>query len=196
MSAQPGFAWRTWDGFWEGIAWYMRGRRPAPPRKMSPTYLLNLISGTFLVGVILLNLAFAHVSIRVNPLDDKCIEGTVFFEWRHVPDVVERGSKLSFVARGLPVIDEGAVVGKYVAAIPGDVVVVDGSGISINGEHWGPIEDRVIEKTRTDRSTLFRSFTVGADEVLMLGDLPGSFDGRYFGPIKQADLAGRIWRIW
>jgi type IV secretory pathway protease TraF len=33
--------------------------------------------------------------------------------------------------------------------------------------------------------------TLAADELLVLGDTPTSFDGRYFGPVRRADVQGR-----
>jgi len=38
--------------------------------------------------------------------------------------------------------------------------------------------------------------TLRSDEYLVLGDAPDSFDGRYFGPVRAANLLGRAVPLW
>jgi type IV secretory pathway protease TraF len=37
---------------------------------------------------------------------------------------------------------------------------------------------------------------VGAHQVLMLGTLDASLDGRYFGPVDRSLIRGRAWRVF
>lgn len=79
---------------------------------------------------------------------------------------------------------------KRVAAVAGDTVCAIGPVVSINGV-------RVAERRRRD--ALGRRLpwwegcaTVGPRQVFLLtAEVPGSFDGRYFGPSALDDILGR-----
>jgi type IV secretory pathway protease TraF len=76
---------------------------------------------------------------------------------------------------------------KRVAALGGDgVCAVDGMVVT-PGRRAGTAErDRrgaVLPAWRECR-------VLERDEVFLLGDTPGSFDGRYFGPVRRSDVAG------
>ena len=79
---------------------------------------------------------------------------------------------------------------KRVAAVAGDTVCAVGPVLSVNG-------NRVAERRRFD--TAHRRLpwwegcaTLGKGELfLLMTDAPDSFDGRYFGPTRAADVVGR-----
>lgn len=81
---------------------------------------------------------------------------------------------------------------KRVAAGRGQVVCADGDTISIDG--------RVIAH-RSEHDVLGRQLpawsgcrTLG-EQVLLLGDTPDSFDGRYWGPVTLASIEG-VWETF
>ena len=84
---------------------------------------------------------------------------------------------------------------KRVAAASGDIVCAAGDAISING--------RVVAE-RLARDRLGRPLpawtgclTLGPDDVfLLMEDVTGSFDGRYFGSVRRAAIIGRLAPLW
>lgn len=80
---------------------------------------------------------------------------------------------------------------KRIAAVEGDTVCAEGSDIRIN-------EVLVTQRTETDPAgdplpSWNGCETLEMGEVFLLGDHPGSFDGRYWGISKLADITGP-WR--
>lgn len=76
---------------------------------------------------------------------------------------------------------------KRVAAGPGDRVCRSGTRVEA--------ADQVVVARRRDRRGVrlpeWRGCRrLGADEVFLLGDTATSFDSRYFGPVRVADLDG------
>jgi type IV secretory pathway protease TraF len=76
---------------------------------------------------------------------------------------------------------------KRVAAAGGDVVCRRGDRLQV-----GP---RVVRVAARDRRGAGLPAWSGcrrltADEVFLLGDTPGSFDSRYFGPVRVSDVDG------
>jgi len=86
-------------------------------------------------------------------------------------------------------------VAKLVAGVPGDMVEVTAQGISINGRHWGPLNAIVLEKSGKTAESVTRSFEIPEGELLLLGTLPRSYDGRYWGTVKLEQVIGRAWMV-
>ena len=83
---------------------------------------------------------------------------------------------------------------KRVAAVAGDRVCATGNSVSINGR-------RVAKRPRLDAAGRAMPWWSGcrdllAGEYFLLMDSPASFDGRYFGVTRKADLVGRAVLIW
>lgn len=80
---------------------------------------------------------------------------------------------------------------KRIAAIEGDTVCAERSAVSVNGK---PIAERADMGAVGDPLPSWTGcVTLDAGQVFLLGDHPGSFDGRYWGISKRADLTGP-WR--
>jgi type IV secretory pathway protease TraF len=74
----------------------------------------------------------------------------------------------------------------------GDTVCAEGSAVSVNGE-------TVAERGQVDAAgnplpSWSGCVVLEAGEVFLLGDHPGSFDGRYWGVSDLAELGGP-WRL-
>lgn len=112
--------------------------------------------------------------------------------------------------------DDGQVLLKRVAAIPGDEVSVNAGRLAINGVEV-PVEERahmVMEQLGGHRHELGTDYGGGPDlpatrvpsrRYLVLGDNRGnSRDGRYFGWVERSAILGRAsavcvregWPVW
>lgn len=84
---------------------------------------------------------------------------------------------------------------KRVAALAGDRVCAHDNVLSINGK-------AVATRLRTDGAGRAMPWwqgceTLGKGQVLLLTEgAPGSFDGRYFGPVGRDDVIGRARLLW
>jgi conjugative transfer signal peptidase TraF len=86
------------------------------------------------------------------------------------------------------------LLAKRIAGISGDKICAAQDAISIN--------DRVVATRQTADSQHrpmpgWTGCRVLTDEVfLLLGDVPTSFDGRYFGPVPRSAIAGKLTPLW
>lgn len=76
---------------------------------------------------------------------------------------------------------------KRVAAVGGDRVCRTGDRVEAGGRSV-PVRARDGRGVALSRWTGCRRLEPG--ELFLLGDTPGSFDSRYFGPVRVADLDG------
>ena len=80
---------------------------------------------------------------------------------------------------------------KRIAAMEGDTVCAEGSLIRINDV---PVAERAETDPAGDPLPSWNGcVTLAGGEVFLLGDHPGSFDGRYWGVSERTDLTGP-WR--
>lgn len=80
---------------------------------------------------------------------------------------------------------------KRVAAVHGDVVCAEGETLRINGAEVARRLQRDSEGHALPSWSGCRALAMG--EVLLLGDTPDSFDGRYWGPVSLQTIEG-VWR--
>lgn len=184
-----------------GSAFYrlIRGSKPIPKR-WTPTYFINMVSVMVLVGIVTAEIVFGLFRIGFTP-SIKCIEGEVFLVSRIAPETLEVGKLYAFSGNGYGAeygIDFGqdAVITKYLAAVPGDKVLVDAGGISINGAWWGGLNPETLSKMSIGIDDVAREYVVSDGQVLMLGTLARSIDGRYMGTVSTNTVIGRAWRLW
>lgn len=196
MKVVDGVTHLSW---WDVIANFIRGGKPPPANRWSPTFVLNLVSGTAIVMILGIQWVTASYALGLTFHDVKCMPGTAYWIAKENLEIrdLKRGEIYSYRAQDLlPLVPNGQLMGKVAAALPGDRVDVDANGIRINGEKWGDINPIVLEKAKLTIEEVTRSFVIAEDEVLMLGTLPRSYDGRYWGPVKATQLVGRTWRLW
>jgi conjugative transfer signal peptidase TraF len=99
-------------------------------------------------------------------------------------------------------ISQPAVARPYLThlGMPGDVVLLKRVA-ALGGDHVCAV-DGVVQTPRRRARALERDRRgavlpawrecrlLAPDEVFLLGDTPGSFDSRYFGPVRRSDVAG------
>lgn len=83
---------------------------------------------------------------------------------------------------------------KRVAAYGGDKVCAVGNQIFVNGRHAA--ERQVRDPKGRPMPKWSGCIRLHGREVFLLMDNPASFDGRYFGPTKGADIIGKARLLW
>jgi len=84
----------------------------------------------------------------------------------------------------------GKLLIKSVAAGRGDTVCRDGERVTVNGSQVAVA--KVASRTAETLPSWDGCRRLGASEVLLLGDTPDSYDGRYFGVTGAQDVIGRV----
>lgn len=110
-------------------------------------------------------------------------------EIAHVPLTVRSlAAARRYIPANVPLV-------KHVGAVPGDTVCAIGTIITIDG--------RIVASRRaTDGSGRPMPWWTGCrllrqgDIFLLAADVPASFDGRYFGVSRSADIIGTARPIW
>ena len=87
------------------------------------------------------------------------------------------------------VLAKGRLLIKRVAARTGDRVCRQGAEVGINGEPAGKARD--LGSQGVQLPSWQGCITLGDGQVFLLGDTPGSYDGRYFGVTRASDVIGR-----
>jgi len=159
-----------------------------PKKRLTSTFVINLTVGMLMAGMIFSEVVGAFVHVGINDQEIKCLPGTAFIIRQSPPDTYRRGHIIAYRSRGIaPLLPDGQIVAKMVAGVPGDTVEVTAAGISINGRYWGPLNATVESVTRR--------FEIPEGELLLLGTLPRSYDGRYWGTVKLDQVIGRAWMV-
>jgi conjugal transfer pilin signal peptidase TrbI len=105
---------------------------------------------------------------------------------------LERGALYAFPSAGLePWIKDGQLVAKIADGLPGDRVAVSAAGVTINGMRI--VDGLILAKTLGKEPAAFeRTETVPADSIFFLGRAVNSFDSRYWGPVQQSRVIGKV----
>lgn len=83
---------------------------------------------------------------------------------------------------------------KRAAALEGDIVCAQGAEIRVNGQ-WVATRRRVDAGGRS-MPVWTGCEKLGEGDLFLLMDASGSFDGRYFGVTRRADLIGKARLLW
>jgi len=152
-------------------------------RRKSLRVLAVSMSCTFLATLILLGVVFGLASVRGSSM---------------APSIKERDivlfSRLSEYTAGDIIIihsDDDKELIKRVICLPGDVIDIFPDGkISVNGEL---IEDPYAAGFTDRKDSLEYPIVLGTDEYFVLGDnREDSRDSRFYGPIKKANIRGKV----
>jgi conjugal transfer pilin signal peptidase TrbI len=114
---------------------------------------------------------------------------------------IRRGDYVLFRSLGMtPFYPDGTWVIKVAAGAAGDRVVVDVSGVSINGAHWGELwhvqrGQRLWQMGRRPVDYM-RNERVPERHWWVMGTSPRSFDSRYWGYIDDDQVIARAHALW
>jgi len=83
---------------------------------------------------------------------------------------------------------------KQVAAVGGDRVTIDSTGVRVNGIRLKNSAPRAADDAgRPMRAYELSDYALGSEEVFLMSDYnPASFDGRYFGPLSKTTIQSVI----
>ena len=83
---------------------------------------------------------------------------------------------------------------KQLAAVGGDRVTIDSTGVRVNGIRLKNSAPRAADDAgRPMRAYELSDYALGSEEVLLMSDYnPASFDGRYFGPLSKTTIQSVI----
>lgn len=82
---------------------------------------------------------------------------------------------------------------KVVVGLPGDHIEITMDEITINGEPYGQNGMQLMFDRGLDPTPLLKSYTLGPDEIFLMGDSATSFDSRYWGPVSVEHIIGRAY---
>ncbi|KAA0574595.1 hypothetical protein FZ983_27220 [Azospirillum sp. B21] len=146
----------------------------------------------------MVTLPFIYVQDRfmigINPQISSCLNVRVLLVDRY-DRTLERGAVFAYLAKGLePAFADGTLMGKVLDGLPGDRYSVSAEGVDVNGVH---VVDGLplAARLKRDPEAFFRTGTIPAGRILMLGRTEESFDGRYFGLIDAGQIVGRAYPI-
>lgn len=98
--------------------------------------------------------------------------------------------ELLLILQTTGVLKEGRLLMKRLAAIEGDCVCRSGRQVTINGAA------SVIARSDAELPGWSGCVRLAANDVFLLGESDNSFDGRYFGISRAADIVGPIRSIF
>lgn len=140
-------------------------------------------------------------AITINVYPETCIDNSrlMVLDLRGFKGVSEfkKMDAVAFKSKSMRrFFPEHTIYAKYVAGVEGDVIRVNDGAVFINDKEWGRLNLVTSKKLKEPMSSFDRTFTVGKDELLMLGTHPDSYDGRYWGVIKKEEILGRVYQIF
>jgi conjugal transfer pilin signal peptidase TrbI len=167
-----------------------------PARRESNDALTNTTIAFWLAAVILVGLLWVKFRVGVDGAENLCLPWRLYGIVLGSRPEIHRKDLIVFSSRGESHINDGLWLVKYAAAVPGDTVRVDATGIYINGTRWGPLNERVLRSASLSVSDVSVQYVVPDGKFVALGTLPLSYDSRYWGPVDMTSVRGRAFPIW
>lgn len=154
----------------------------------------------FLACVLLVVATVFNLRFAVELQKQSCLPFTVALIRYHDVKEFRRGDIVAFSPTGNQMgelFNEKLVV-KMIGAVPGDTVEVNDGGLKINERYFGPLDvaKSAAKYLKRDISSFARKEIVPEGQLLMVGTLPRTFDGRYWGLIKQEAILGTVYPIF
>jgi conjugative transfer signal peptidase TraF len=113
------------------------------------------------------------------------------------PPVARFAHNRGYVPRGGQCPGGLTPIGKMVAALPGDTVVVTSDGITVNGALQSHSRALATDlKGRELPQLVGRSYVIGRDFIWLLAPAERSFDSRYLGPLLARNVLARVRPVW
>jgi len=105
------------------------------------------------------------------------------------PEIARLGMRRGYIPAGHCPGGAGGVA-KIVAAVGGDTVRFDASGMFVNGRLWPWSAPTQADWSGPPALKRLRSYHISPGMVVLMGLNPKSWDSRYFGPVPQSLVSG------
>jgi conjugal transfer pilin signal peptidase TrbI len=140
----------------------------------------------------LLSMATHDVRIGIDMQEVRCLPWRVYLLKLGRPSEYVKGSYVAFKPRNglMGMKFEGRLVGKMVAGVPGDTLVVRNDEAYINDQFIGKLV--LLPKLGAKPGSFDRREDIPAGKILVVGTEPRSYDGRYWGFLDQRDVIGNV----
>lgn len=137
----------------------------------------------------------ARFIVGHDPQGQRSLKETLYVVDRHAEEFA-RGEYAAFRAGRLhPEADPDRIFVKRIEAVAGDRVRVADGEVFVRGQRMGSVE-RGAEVFGAEPGTYARDLTLAADQYWMMGSNDRSFDSRYFGPVADSHLVGKVYPIY
>ncbi|MDD5056524.1 MAG: signal peptidase I [Sideroxydans sp.] len=173
---------------------------PAPTPWCGRRLLKTMGKGiVFFSFVLLITASVLNMRLLYDEQNASCLPYTLYLVRYHHVSEFKRGDIIAFTpGTRMGYLFDGKVIVKMVGAVAGDVISVKSGEFSINNKVIGPLD---IEKSassymKRDVASFERTETVPPGNVLMIGTVPHSFDGRYWGFLPQEAVIGSVYPIF
>jgi conjugal transfer pilin signal peptidase TrbI len=156
--------------------------------------------GPFLLKALLITLVFvlfyswvdSRFRIGVDGQAIRCLPDHKYYLVDMAEKTVNRDEIMAYASEGLmPYYQDGTMMAKFVRGVPGDKVVIDKSGVTVNGTlvaEGFSLSQRLGE----EEEFFYREFMIPKNKYLMLAPAPESYDGRYWGLIDKSQIMGNV----
>ena len=104
---------------------------------------------------------------------------------------IKRGDVVSYVAATDEMLGlmAGKRIAKVVMGVPGDYVVSNESGVTINGKFIAArSEQSLVNMAKKGVKPISMDRALLPGEIFVMGTLPRSFDSRYWGPMQASHI--------
>ncbi len=154
--------------------------------------------GPFLFKAVLITVSFAllflwiesRFRIGIDGQAIRCLPDHKYYLVDMADKDVQRGTIMAYESKGLlPYYIDGTLMAKVVRGVPGDKVVIDELGVSVNGELI-VTGFALSARLGVPEDSFYRTFEISEGKYLMLAPAPESYDGRYWGLIDKGQIVG------
>ncbi|MBQ9736145.1 MAG: signal peptidase I [Clostridia bacterium] len=169
-----------------------QGQKDAPEKKDPIKEIFGFVELLAIAASVIL--LFFTVFARITVVDGDSMNNTLTSGDRLlVSDLFYTPSRGDIVIIQDPAIDGGNAIVKRVIAIAGDTVLVDKSGVFINGEKLNESDGSLGYTVVPYAGYRTVRLTVGEGEIFVLGDnRPISYDSEDFGTVDTRTVVGRV----
>lgn len=153
----------------------------------------------FFTGVLLITASVLNLRVLVDTQSAHCLPFTVAIVRYHQVDEFHRGDIVAFTPGDkMGSLFNEKIIVKMIGAVSGDKVSVVDGVFSINGDEVGRLDivKSASKYMMRSESSFNREETVPNGSLLMVGTLPRSFDGRYWGFLPQTAVMGTVYPIY
>jgi conjugal transfer pilin signal peptidase TrbI len=163
-----------------------------PQRRRFAKRAVGLSSIVLAIGIPLGNTVGKTHKIGLDLGEFRCLPWRVYLVEMGRPAHLARGEYVAFIARNGVMGErfEGKLIGKKIAGLPGDRVVIKDDFASVNGKAIGPLT--LLSRLGKKSGTFDRTEIVPEGKVFVVGTEPRSYDGRYWSFLDQSYLIGMV----